>query len=1240
MKHRPTLRRVVAALSLCGLLAAPGASAQYAAVWIGGSDAWLAKKPGDWTIVDFSSPWQFFPDNNGSKYFFTTIPNGHVYLNVDVIPGDNGVPISFLGVEVSTLALGNGAELTLQNQATLSIDGISQIGGLLHNDGLIRLTGTSALSFPFVMPITGSGEIVLASENSFLSGLAGVLTHSSSHTLSGFGQITVATMFNQGRLLADTPGKALKFTGGVLDNPGLLRAGGRVAGEPGGELRIKPLISMSNSGDAIAENGFLKIEGRTLANSGLVEARALGTVVLQDLDVSNSGGMLRVLTGGAFAFNGSNIVRGGQLVAEPGSLLHVASGRTELRGSITLTGLLSADGGTLNFHDADLTMPQGRLHLAAATMATTSGTSNSFHGGTWTGSGRLDVWNASFWDGVANPITLDSPTIALHKATHRVAGSLVNHGRIALLNDTGFNSELQLLLQAPTAFTGSGELVFAASHGGPIAVRAADANFKLTNGPQHTIKGSSGVGATVYADLVNQGLLDSAGATLQLWSPRIDNTGTLRASGGQLQITRGAGSFIANAGGRIEATAGGSVLFGGPSITVAGGAFGGAGELRNAGTLLLDGASLGDIHIEAGTTLVSQNATLTLAGRLVNDGTVSVLDATPWLSGAVRLQVQGTVDVDGSGRLLMAGGTEALVSKASGDALLRLGPAQTLTTAPGVQATLQVDLVNQGRVEARGASSSVSAPVDSIRNTGVLGAFDGASFNIGRGDANTLIDNRGGRIETNAGSVISLSGGHPSNVGTTTLLGGTIAGAGRIDAYRLALLESLAIEAGATVRTGSGSNLGLRGSLVNDGLLDIDDATPWLSGPARLWIDGDVALGGSGQLKFTGTEGLIDAGGAGARLALGPGQTLTTATGAQGTVKVNLDNQGRIESRGAGSGLLAQVASIRNTGVLAATEGGALQIGIGQANTLVDNSGGRIDAGNGSFIKLSTGHPLDTGVVTVRGGTLGGLGVTEAFRAVVLDNLAIESGATVRSYSGSNLYLAGRIVNDGGIELHDNTAWLSGPARLWMSGEVQLQGSGQVRFVGTEGVIDKADASSRLVVGAQQAVLTPANTLGTIKVDLANQGRIDSRGASASLLAQVAHIRNTGVLSAADGGAIAIGIGNAATLIDNAGGRIEAGAGSSITLSTGHPLDTGVVTVRGGTLAGAGLIYTGRFVVLENLTLAAGATIRTGSGSTLYLNGSSPTTARWSCTTAPAGSPATGRCSSTAASTCSAPAAS
>ena len=1169
------LARFAAALQLCALLSltSPDVSAQFPAVWVGGSGAWLAKKPGDWTIIDFNNPWQFFPDNNGTSYFFATIPSGHVYLNVDIIPGDNGVPISFLGVEVSTLALGNDAELTLQNQATLAIQGISQIGGLLHNDGLVRLTGTSALSLPFVMPITGSGEIVMASEDSFISGVVGVLTHSSSHTISGFGQITVATMFNQGRVLADTPGKALKFTGGHLDNSGLLRAGARVAGsgELGGELRLKPLISMKNSGEVVAENGFVKIEDSTLANSGLIEARTLGTVSLQDLDIDNAGGLLRVRSGGAMALNGSNKIKSGLLEAEPGSMIWVASGVTELRSPIGLTGLLKAEGGSLLFRDADISMPQGRIELAAGVNATTGGISNTFRGGTWQGSGRLSITTGSFWDGVTSAITLDGPQIDLFNNTHRIAGNIVNNGRLALRNTTGFNQELRLILEANTDLTGNGELLFAESNGGPKTISAASAAFRLRNAPQHRILGSSGNSGAITADLLNEGLLDSAGATFQLWSANITNTGILRSSGGQLQLTRGAGTAIANAGGRIESAPGGSVLFATNAISIAGGTLAGGGEFRNGGHLWLDGASSGALTFEAGTTLNSQNAFLHLAGSFVNDGTLELRDGTNWTSGAGVWWIHGPVTFNGSGKLLFAQGNENVIDKAGSDALLTIGNDQTLSMSANASGTVKVDLNNQGRVEARGVNSSLLAPVSSIRNTGVIGAFDGASFNIGLGNANTLIDNQGGRIEVGAGSVLSLGAG----TGTTTILGGTLGGAGRIDGNNSAL-DSVNIEAGVTVRANAGSNLYLRGTIVNDGTLELYDGTYWTSGAGVWWVQGPVTFNGSGKLLIAQrNENLIDKVGSDALLTIGSGQTLTMAPDTSATVKVDLNNQGRVEARGLNSSLFAPVSSLRNTGVIGAFDGASFNIGLGNADTLIDNRGGRIEVGAGSVLSLGGSHPSVTGTTSILGGTIAGAGLVEGYRYAALDGVTIEAGATVRANAGTNLYLRGTLVNDGTLELRDNTWWTSGAGVLWVQGPVTVNGSGRLLIAERdENVIDKAGSDALLTIGSGQTLTTAVGSSGRVRANLANENRIEARGAGSSLALQVTAISNHGTLAAAEGADLRIGPGNANTVIDNRQGRIDAGAASRVFLAdAGHPSNFGITTVQGGILTGSGTFF-------------------------------------------------------------------
>ncbi|MBL8384216.1 MAG: hypothetical protein JNM90_14140 [Burkholderiales bacterium] len=1044
--RRPAVRRCTFLLAFCcSLLAAPHAAAQFIATWIGGSGAWLAKTPGDWAIASFNSLWQYFPDNTFGEYFFTVVPSGHVHLDIDLIPGENGVPLSILGVSVSTLSLSGGAQLSLHNQAALSIQGISLAGGVLTNDGQITLNGSSALDFPLIMPINGSGRIVMASESSFLGGLAGVLTHSSAHTISGFGTVSVASLINQGTLIADTPGKALRFTGLALDNSGVLRAGGASPGAPGGELRLQPLASFDNSGTIVAENGMVKLDGGSLGNSGLIEARNQGLVSVQGVALDNGGGTLRVRAGGALVTGGDTTITGGQLEAEAGSFIAVGSGQTELRGSLSLTGMLRLDGGTLRFAGAQLSMPQGEVHLAAGMTATAAGTSNTFRGGVWSGAGVLAVVAPSVWDASGGVSFAAGLTVDLFRASHRVAGTFTNDAAIRLRNNSGFNQALQLVLDADTRLAGSGTLRFAESNGPNEIVSAVGA--RLENGPQHALLAQAGSTGTVVADLWNDGLIDAAGGTLNLWSARIDNAGIIRAGGGgTILFNRPFGAaVIDNHLGRIESLPGALLQFSGTTNTVIGGTLAGGGTLLNIGTLILDGASQGAVTIEAGARLTTSNAPVTLSGTLVNQGVLNLHDGTPWLSGPARLQIAGPVRIDGSGRIELTGYDEIRVEAANAQGVLEIGSAQTLTTAAGASGALTLPLSNQGRVEARGAGSVLQALTTSIVNTGVLAAADGATLAIGVGNTNTLVDNSQGRIEALAGSFVTLSHSHPSTTGVVTIRGGVLGGAGRFDAHRLAALDgaaagALTIEAGTTVRVANQLNLYLAGSIVNHGTLELADGTPWLSGNATLWINGAATLGGAGRTRFaSGDETLIDRTSSDALLTVGPQHTLGTASGASGTIRANLAVDGRVEARGAGSTLQLRVATIANRGVLAAADGSDLRVGRGNADTTIDNTRGRIVAETGSRVFLAdASHPANFGVTTVQGGRLTGTGTIFMQLAQLTGGVTIAPGNSpgILAFNG-NLHLdpAGALEVDIG-----GTVAGTGHDRVTVSGSVLLAG--------------------------------------------------------------------------------------------------------------------------------------------------------------------------------------------------------
>ncbi len=203
--------------------------------------------------------------------------------------------------------------------------------------------------------------------------------------------------------------------------------------------------------------------------------------------------------------------------------------------------------------------------------------------------------------------------------------------------------------------------------------------------------------------------------------------------------------------------------------------------------------------------------------------------------------------IDGSGKLLIARRNENRIDKGSSDALLTIGSAQTLTTLANTSGRVRTDLLNEGRIEARGTGATLNLQVAGITNHGTLAAVEGGDLRIGPGNANTVIDNRGGRIEASSGSRVFLAdASHPSNVGITTVQGGVLAGDGTIFMQLARLAEgvrvapgqspgrltfngdlpldplgALEIEIGGTIAGTTHDRVHVTGRAVLDGILDL-----------------------------------------------------------------------------------------------------------------------------------------------------------------------------------------------------------------------------------------------------------------------------------------------------------------------------------------------------------------------------------------------------------------------------------
>ncbi|MBK8959976.1 MAG: hypothetical protein IPM80_16520 [Proteobacteria bacterium] len=1170
----------------------------FPATWIGGNGNWLALRPGDWAIVDFSSPWKFFPDNDGSDYFFVLIPNGHVHLDDGVVPGELGVPVPFLGVEVSTLALASGGELGIGGSGSLTVNGIEGVGSLITNQGRITLDGAGSLAAPFAMSILGAGEIALGSDDAVITGL-GVITHDEAHTLSGFGNVASSVFINDGTVLADVSTRAMRFTGLQLVNGGSLRAAGRVPGEAGGELRLAPLLSFANDGEVIADHGLVKIEQTDIDNGGEIGARLLGTMILEEVTVDNHG-RLFVEAGGAFELRGDNFIDGGVLDAAAGAGFTVTNGRTEVSGGITLGGEFATAGGTLRFRGVDLAMHNGTVHLAAGTVADAL-VGNTFRGGRWSGSGRLNVLAPSTWDGTPS-LAIDGTTIALATALHRWHGQFHNDGTIALEENT-FNSSLRFVLDGATRFDGSGRVLVAAGDANRFEADGGDA--MLVNGTDHTLAVAAGAAATVDVALSNEGLvdIDGGGASL-LVQGEVANRGVMSAAGGgtlKFSSPLAAGLVIDNADGRIEALAGGTVLFGdghplSSAITLRGGTLAGPGLLRGLNALVFDGLAHGAITLEDGATLVRGGGTTTAFGTFVNDGTLKLEDTTGFLSGNARLAVSGAWHVDGSGEILLADNSETLIDGTDATALMVLGADQRVHTAANTFGSVNVAMENHGEVVGEGANSTLVVR-GQITNRGLFAARAGGTLVFEPGAvAGLVIDNLGGRIEAAAGATVQLGGGHPLSP-ATTVRGGTLGGPGALRGGTGLVLDgatngAITLEDGATL-TRSGGTTTAVGTLVNDGVLKIEDTTGFLSGPSRIMVGGTLHIDGVGEILMSGnTESLVNGSDASAQLVLGTGQRLHTAANTSATLDVATVNHGEVLAHGNNASLFVQ-RDVTNLGLMAARDGGTLHFNPSlSAGLVIDNAAGRIEAGAGATVQLGGGHPLSP-ATTLRGGTLGGSGVLRSATALVLDGatrgaLTLEAGATLRRAGGTTTAF-GTLNNHGTLLLEDTTGFLSGNARLAVAGELRLDGHGSVRFAqGDEMLIDGTAPGARLVLGGGQVLGNQANASGTVNLLLENHGRVQGEGANGRVLIQ-SNVVNRGVLAAQGGGLLSFeGATSAGVVIDNHGGRLETAAGSIIALGNGHPAAP-FVHLHGGVIAGNGRVELVKATLSEGVTIAPGS---------------------------------------------------
>ncbi|MCA9290806.1 MAG: hypothetical protein KDA25_06735 [Phycisphaerales bacterium] len=380
-------------------------------------------------------------------------------------------------------------------------------------------------------------------------------------------------------------------------------------------------------------------------------------------------------------------------------------------------------------------------------------------------------------------------------------------------------------------------------------------------------------------------------------------------------------------------------------------------------------------------------------------------------------------------------------------------------------------------------------------------------------DVESLILENAGRITVSNGSpLITTSGGIALAADTTISIAST---------------ESLRLDLGGPI-TGTGRILVNGAADLLVGSIENQSAVIEMSDSSAPIVRG-----------ITSTDTLVNGG-----TIRGAGQLGSDALG--------LDNSGVVEAIHPANMLLVNIGSpgLANTGVMRAVGGATMRL----QHSVIDNTGGVIEAGDGSLVEIRLAP------MSITGGTLRTIGsgrIRDITQSDTIDfaDVTIDGVYEIRSNGDSRF--TGEITNLGVIELQAGAG-----TRFRVSGVCTLSGGGSILTTdSTANRIDGNGGGSDLLINLDHAI-RGAGVLGGASMGIHNDGLIEAVHAASPLTldTNAQGMINTGTLRASDGATLAI----QHTIIDNDGGVIEAAEGSIVTIRDAP------MVITGGTLRTTG----------------------------------------------------------------------
>jgi hypothetical protein len=650
--------------------------------------------------------------------------------------------------------------------------------------------------------------------------------------------------------------------------------------------------------------------------------------------------------------------------------------------------------------------------------------------------GDVSLSGSSTFDGVSVDGVLDVE----NAGTLSIAGAL-NHSGIITINPDGNVSGTQILFLDSMTVAGDGTIVLA-SPDTRARIQTA-AGQTVTMNPLMTIRGQG----RIEASLVNDGLIRSDVSEIRMTSGDKVNNATMEAIGGSViefngvTVNQGGAGVIQadGVGSQIELLS--STIVGGTLRTLNG------ADVSIVNSSTLDSVSFsGDLDV--------QNAvTLSIANALTNNGTMTV-NPTGNVSGT-QIVFNDTMTLGGTG--------EIVLSSSDARARIQTGPG-TVLTIPTTQTIrgfgrIEADLVNNGLI--RADAGEIRLTNNSKTNNTTIEAVNASTVEVN----SITIDQTGdGALSaSDAGSQIELLG--------ATIIGGTVSAAAGADVTIdvSSTLNDVALS--GAINVPNSITLTVGGSLVNDGVIDINP-TGNVSATQLVFNDSMTVMG-TGSIKLSSSD-------ARARIQTAPKQTVTMSP------TQTIHGQGRIEASMVNNGLID---SDVLAGEIRFTSNGKTNNATIQANNdsiLEFNSIALTQGPSGQIMADGAGSEIELLGATISGGFLSATGGAD----VSVDSTSVLDGVDFSGLlnipNASTLGITFGTLNNGLIVVNE-TGDVSATQLRWDE-EMTLGGSGTIR-------LNSSASRARLIpaigvtgggIGSEQRL----EGIGQIAIDLVNDGTI------------------------------------------------------------------------------------------------------------------------------------------------------